>query len=199
MHEFNLDKIWQESEPQAEEHYQKVEGVIIEMAIRKSQNVLQKVLKIAFGEMVLGSGLVALVCALFWPKPIIFWSSVICFSIILAFSWHNLNRLQKRINAVHTFPTTKAIQEYISILEAYQNRVSQYLIYFTPLTFLAGVVAGLITQAQWPGHFTLDWTAITWLVFSIAALYILVYYARKAYLPWSVGGYIEELKTLGVY
>ena len=196
MHEFNLDKIWQESEDQAQEHYQAVEGVIIEMAIQKSQNVLRKVLKIAFGEMVLGSGLVALVCALFWPRPIIFWIGIFSFSLVLLFSWRNLIQLRRRIKAVHTYPTTVAIQEYINILEAYNNRISKYLVYFTPLTFLAGVLAGLLTQAQWPGHFVFEWSTLTWLLFCIAALYILVYYARKAYLPWSIGQHIEELKKL---
>lgn len=196
MQEFNLDKIWEEANVQAKEHFQTIEGQIIEMAIRKSQNVLQKVVTIATWEMAIGFVFMAIVCTFFWPKPVIFWTALTCFCVLFAIALRHLIRLKSGIKQVHTYNTQKAIKEYIKILEAHQNRINQYLLYATPLTFLAGLLSGLAAQNFELGQFSLNWLFIKWLVFSFVGMAVLILGLRKAYLPWSVGKYVEELKGL---
>lgn len=197
MREFDLDKIWQESEVQAQQHYQEVEGVIIEMAIRQSQNVLHKVEQIATWELVFGCILMTIVCFLFWPQPIIFWTSLVSFILLFGFAWRNLIRLKADIKKVLTYDTQKAINQYISILEAHQNRINKYLIVATPLTFLAGLFSGIITQDYGSWQLALNWHMLKWLAFSIASISILILLVRKAYLPWSVGRHVAELRGMG--
>lgn len=196
MQEFDLDKIWQESNEQAKMHYESVEGIIIEMAIRKSQNVLRKIVLVASWELGIGGGLMAIICAFFWQRPIIFWTSLICFSVLFAFALRQLIQLKSTIKKVNTYHIQKAIRQYILILEAHQKRINKYLIITTPLTFLAGMFSGIFSQDYPTSALIVNWHVIKWLIFSVAAISILIFSVRKFYLPWSLGRYIEELKEL---
>lgn len=196
MQPFDLNKMWEETDEQAKAHYESVEGKVVEMAVRKSQNVLNKVVQVATWELSIGGLLMATVCVFFWPRPIIFWTALVCFLLLFLLAWKQLRKLISQIKAVPAYQTKKAVEAYISILKGHQNRINTYLIIATPVTFLAGLLSGLFSQGFGSATVTLDWQALPWLAFAVAALIIFIISVRKSYLPWSVGQYIEELEDL---
>lgn len=137
MDEFDLKDIWKDSDDQAEKFYQSIEPEVLELARKKSNNILQRIKRNAIMESIAGLVVTVLFCYYIRNHPYFGWMILSLFVIgLMAFI--PFIDLIKKIKAVPTQNVVDSIGAYHKILSAYLKKMKIMALVLVPLGFIGG-------------------------------------------------------------
>lgn len=195
MEEFDLKTIWRNSEEKAKAFYQEVEPEVLEMAHKKSNNLLQEIKRNAINETITGLLLLIGVVYFFRDHPYV-WILYLCTVLLVFSSYMSTRKFIHEIKSVSTYKMVESIGGYLNILTKALNKLKFQVWIFVPISFVLGMLACLTENGNDLGILT-RWDGLLLTIgISVQVLYGLLWFVSKKYIFLLYEKPIIELKKL---
>ncbi len=195
MEEFDLKNIWKVSDDQAKVYYQSIEPEVLEMARKKSNDLLQEIKRNAINETVTG---VILMFAIFYfmrDHPYI-WILYSCSILLVVSSYFSTRKFIHEIKSISSQNVVESIGGYYEILTKALKKLKFLVWIFVPISFILGLLANFTDNGNDLEILTRWDVILLTLGISIPVLFGLIWFVSKKYIFFMYESRINELKKI---
>lgn len=195
MTEFDLKSTWKESDEQAKVYYQSIEPEVLEIARKKSNDLLQEIKRNAINETVTG---VILMLAIFYffrnhPYVWILYSGSI---LLVVSSYFSTREFIHEVRLISTQNVVKSMEGYYKVLSKALRKLKFLIWIFVPISFVLGMLANFTDQGSDLSILT-RWDGILLILgISIPVLFGILWFVSKKYIFYMYERQINELKKI---
>lgn len=193
MQKSELHDLWQEGDQKAKAYYQTIEDEVLQMARKKSQNTIQKFKRFLLKETIYGSIFMAIF--FYWFGGPLFWFYLGAALLILLPNFYIVFNTLRTLNNVLTEDIVVAIKKYVKVLKQFERRIKIYLYILAPVAIVIGFFARAYERQ---GNLVIELAPKTiWLLIYLTGFCLfLIYFSKKYYYRYFVGGRRKELEEL---
>ncbi len=195
MEEFDLKNIWKDSDEQAKVYYQSIEPEVLEIARKKSNDLLQEIKRNAINETVTG---VILMLAIFYffrnhPYVWILYSGSI---LLVVSSYFSTRAFIHEVRLISTQNVVESMEGYYKVLAKALRKLKFLIWIFVPISFVLGMLASFTDNGNDLSILT-RWDGILLtLGISIPVLFGILWFVSKKYVFYMYESKINELKKI---
>lgn len=195
MEEFDLKTIWEKSEVKAKAFYQLIEPEVLEIARKKSNNLLQEIKRNAINETLTSLLLLVGVFYFFRNHPYV-WILYLCSVLLVLLTYRSNRKFIHEIKLVSINNVVESIGGHLNILIKALNKLKFQVWIFVPISFILGMLASLTENGN-DLYILTRWDGLLLTIgISVPVLFGILWFVSKKYLFYMYERQINELKKI---
>ena len=195
MEEFDLNAIWKNSDKEASDYYDQLEGEVMRMARQRSSNIIQRMKQNALIELIAGIALWIGLFFFFAENPLI--GYLLGGGILLYLgTGYSVYRMLKKFRSINTKNVKESVAGYLQLFRKSYQRTKILLYIVMPIGYTLGFMMGFIEAGGDWSDMVQPWTLLIILGVSAVVLGVIVWFVTRKYMHWMYGKYIEELQEV---
>ncbi|NRB46271.1 MAG: hypothetical protein HRU41_01265 [Saprospiraceae bacterium] len=195
MEEFDLNAIWKNSDKEASDYYDQLEGEVMRMARQRSSNIIQRMKQNALIELIAGIALWIGLFFFFAENPLI--GYLLGGGILLYLgTGYSVYRMLKKFRSINTKNVKESVAGYLQLFRKSYQRTKILLYIVMPIGYTLGFMMGFIEAGGDWSDMVQPWTLLIILGVSAVVLGVIVWFVTRKYMHWMYGQYIEELQEV---
>lgn len=194
MTTFDLEKLWQDSDHQAESHYDQISDEVEQKAKDKSGSLLQKIRYNMRAELYVAVLMLAGFSFYFWGNPVGFVFFLLFSGIVLGFSWNLYRRMDKAIGGIAAENVVDSLTDQIAVLRSYVARMKWFIYFAVPIGYIFGFLLRFLKTSGFEELFTAK--MLYGLVISIVLQVIFVWFANTKYIYWLYEKHVDDMQEV---
>lgn len=194
MTTFDLEKLWQDSDRQAESHYDKIAGELEQKAKDKSGSLIQKIRYNMRVELYVALFML-IAASLFFRENTLGLAFFMIFALgVLGYSWHLYKRMNSAIDGIAAVNVVDSMTEQISVLRAYIARMKWFIYFAVPIGYTFGFLLRFLKTSGIEELFTLK--MLIGILISIVLQVIFVWFANTKYIYWLYEKHVDDMQEV---